>query len=61
MKTDNFSKQLQRHINVLKQILDGTIENYTGFAEQQLEEELKTAEQKLQKYNNRCIGKTERI
>jgi hypothetical protein len=57
MKTDNFSKQLQRHINVLKQILDGTIENYTGFAEQQLEEELKTAEQKLQKYNNRCIGK----
>lgn len=57
MKTDNFSKQLQRHINVLKQILDGTIENYTGFAEQQLEEELKTAEQKLQKYNNHCIGK----
>lgn len=57
MKTDNFSKQLQRHINVLKQILDGTIENYTGFAEQQLEEELKTAEQKLQKYNNRCIRK----
>jgi len=57
MKTDNFSKQLQRHINILKQILEGTIENYTGYAEKQLEEELKTAEQKLQLYKNHCNEK----
>jgi len=52
METDNFLNQLQRHINILKQILEGTIENYTGYAEQQLEEELKIAEQKLQLYKN---------